>query len=247
LDKTTTQGKRSGTPDIIKKGKLIHYKNTAMNELEELSRIVNNYADGKLKSINDKVKNWERLYSEIMEGLNDSQTISIDKLDLWLTDIQGFILEGSSGYVDYDFIDSKFDKLRLSIIDSYKEKFKECTTRILELKGKIIHDKIASDKSLDNLIDLSDTKTTEKIIYLYELGIFDFLLAKQPFRSSKNALASVLGAITGINPRTIQSYINPINNPDPEVDQTNNPLKRENKVQIIRDKLRSLGFSVENK
>ncbi len=218
-----------------------------MNELEELSRIVNNYADGKLKSINDKVKNWERLYSEIMEGLNDSQTISIDKLDLWLTDIQGFILEGSSGYVDYDFIDSKFDKLRLSIIDSYKEKFKECTTRILELKGKIIHDKIASDKSLDNLIDLSDTKTTEKIIYLYELGIFDFLLAKQPFRSSKNALASVLGAITGINPRTIQSYINPINNPDPEVDQTNNPLKRENKVQIIRDKLRSLGFSVENK
>lgn len=95
------------------------------------------------------------------------------------------------------------------------------------------------------LIDLSDTRVTEKVIYLYELGIIDFLQSKQPFVNSKNALASILGAITGEKPGTIQSYINPINNPN--ADQSNNPLTRNKTVKMIRNKLLSLGFSIENK
>lgn len=90
------------------------------------------------------------------------------------------------------------------------------------------------------LVDLSDTKATEKIIYLYYLGIIDFLKEKSSYGYSINQIATILSAITGEKADTIQSYINPIGNPT--VAQKNNPLTNVTKVEKIKQKLIDSGF-----
>ncbi len=109
----------------------------------------------------------------------------------------------------------------------------ELTLKSLKPKEKIIEN--------EKTIDFSDSKGTEKIIMLNQLGILDFLKEKQPFDLSTNALASALSGVTGIDPGTLQSYINPINNP--KVNQKNNPLKKEKSVTKINQKLISIGFN----
>jgi len=93
----------------------------------------------------------------------------------------------------------------------------------------------------EKIIDFSDSKGTEKIIILSQLGILDFLKEKQPFNVSTNALASALSGVTGIKTGTLQSYINPIFNPN--IEQKNNPLKKEKSVTKINQKLISIGFN----
>ncbi|MGM1056490.1 MAG: hypothetical protein ACQEWG_11445 [Bacteroidota bacterium] len=97
------------------------------------------------------------------------------------------------------------------------------------------------DQNQPDKQDISSTKGTEKIIYLQKLGILDYLKEHEPFRSSTNALAAVVGAITGISKVTAQSYLNPISNPT--TDQKNNPLNSTSKVEKIRQTLINLGFN----
>lgn len=86
-------------------------------------------------------------------------------------------------------------------------------------------------------IDLSESTATEKIIYLHELGIIDFLRKKDPFNSSINRLASVLSAITGEKHGTIQSMINPMISTG--VDQRKNPLNSmKAKSKVIQNLIR---------
>ncbi len=89
-------------------------------------------------------------------------------------------------------------------------------------------------------LDLSDTSLAEKIIYLKLLGVYDFLASKKPFNMSKNALATVISAITSEKATSIQSAINPIDNPS--TSQKNNPLQNDKKVLAIKLKLDDLGF-----
>ncbi len=95
-------------------------------------------------------------------------------------------------------------------------------------------------KNENDEIDLSNTKGTEKIIYLHQLGIIDFLREKEPFNYSTNALATAISAITGISQGTAQSYLNPISNPG--AGQDNNPLNSTKKVEGIKQTLINLGF-----
>lgn len=92
------------------------------------------------------------------------------------------------------------------------------------------------------VIDLSNIKATDKIIYLYKLGVLDFLKKQQPFISSNNSLASVLSAITGEKSETLQSYLNPIYSDN--TSQKNNPLTKENNVSKVENQLIKLGFKV---
>ena len=92
-----------------------------------------------------------------------------------------------------------------------------------------------------DLIDLSNSSGTEKIIMLHKLGVINFLKKKEPFNFSTNALASALSGITGIESKTVQSYINPINNPN--VIQKNNPLKSDKAVNKVNQRLISLGYN----
>lgn len=97
-----------------------------------------------------------------------------------------------------------------------------------------------SDLVVKKIADLSDSKGTEKIIMLDKLGILDILRSQEPFNMSVNALSSAISGITGIKQVTVQSYLNPIINPN--ADQKNNPLKVEKTVVKVEDKLSSIGF-----
>lgn len=95
--------------------------------------------------------------------------------------------------------------------------------------------------NIENLdIDFSNTKATEKIVMLYELGVLEFLRNKEPFNVSINSLATALSGITGEDSKTIQSYINPIFSRD--ANQKNNPLLSKKSVSKVNQKLVNLGF-----
>jgi hypothetical protein len=92
-----------------------------------------------------------------------------------------------------------------------------------------------------NLIDLSKNKGADKVIMLEKLGILDFLRSKEPFNLSTNSLAIILSGITGVDSKTLQSYINPIGNDS--VVQKNNPMKNEKNVKKITQTLIEIGFT----
>lgn len=89
--------------------------------------------------------------------------------------------------------------------------------------------------------DFSDALGTEKIVMLQQLGILDYLKSKQPFIQSTNKLAEVISGFTGEKTSTIQSYINPMNNPT--TSQKNNPMTKRKIVSKVNQKLISIGFN----
>lgn len=133
----------------------------------------------------------------------------------------------------------KFEDARLKKINFIEEYFKKKDQLIVFRDGKYRLELIPKN-SLEHNIDLSDTKDTEKIIYLHELGILD-LLKRSGFNYSTNSLAVIVSAFTGIKRETAQSYLNPINNPDVKSTK-NNPLSKEKNVQKVKQKLKELGF-----
>lgn len=131
---------------------------------------------------------------------------------------------------DYEMIDKLYR--------SFKKVIQFIDSRIDKIKNENL---IIPTKEIAEEIDLSDSSKTEKIIMLYKLGILDFLKTKSPFNSSTNSLASAISGITGINITTVQSYINPIDNPS--VDQKNNPLTSRKTLEKIEAKLTKIGFN----
>ncbi len=101
-------------------------------------------------------------------------------------------------------------------------------------------EKYKDKKNKQDVVDLSNTKATQKIIYLQELGIIDYLRTKEPFNLSTNALATILSAITGEKTETLQSYLNPIINTTSG--QKNNPLNSIKNTQKVKQTLTNLGF-----
>ncbi len=89
-------------------------------------------------------------------------------------------------------------------------------------------------------LDLSDSKSSEKIIYLHELGILEHIQKSAGAGSSINGLATVVSAITGIPVGTAQSYLNPILSSGTK--QRNNPLKSAKNVTAVNHTLIKLGF-----
>jgi|SRR5690554_1239821 len=93
----------------------------------------------------------------------------------------------------------------------------------------------------ENLLDFSDNKATEKIIFLKKLGVLDFLRDKDLFRASTNKLAEYLSAVTGEKSTTLQSYLNPIVSAN--ISQKNNPLSNSKNVKKVEQILINSGFS----
>src|SRR5690606_14706340 len=86
--------------------------------------------------------------------------------------------------------------------------------------------------------DYSNTMGTEKIIFLQQLGILDYLKKQEPFNLSTNAMAKALSAITGIPTSTVSSYLQPMYSPENE--QKNNPLSRFKKVEKVKRTLSNI-------
>lgn len=92
-------------------------------------------------------------------------------------------------------------------------------------------------------IDLSDANAVQKIIFLNELGVIDFLRAKQPFSTSVNSLATVLTAVTGEKLNTIQPYLNALLSKTGA--ENNNPYKTISTVEKVKNQLINLGFKLK--
>ncbi len=90
------------------------------------------------------------------------------------------------------------------------------------------------------LIDMSNTKGTEKIIYLQELGIIEHLTNKFP-QLTTNGLANLLSAITGEQTTTLQPYLNPMINK--ANDQRKNPYNSKKTVAKVKNKLIELNLN----
>lgn len=89
-------------------------------------------------------------------------------------------------------------------------------------------------------LDLSESNAVEKIIYLNELGIIDFLRTKAKAGISNGGLASVLSGITGVKPETIKPSLNRLSNNDTA--DKNHPYSTQKTVDKIKVFLTKLGF-----
>ena len=95
----------------------------------------------------------------------------------------------------------------------------------------------------EEILDLSDTTITAKIVYLEKLGVISFLRKHQPFSTSINSIASVLSAITGAKPTSIQPMLNPMLGKD--IDSKNNPLNSTKTVNTVENRLLDIGFDIK--
>jgi hypothetical protein len=120
----------------------------------------------------------------------------------------------------------------LCLIDEFLEKRKQ------ELERGLIT--ILSTVPEPEPLDLSDTSGVEKIIYLNELGIIDFLRTKTKAGISNGGLASVLSGITGIKAETIKPSLNRLSNND--IIDNKHPYYTTKTVEKIKTFLIKLGF-----
>ena len=116
-------------------------------------------------------------------------------------------------------------------LSSYKKIILFLETRELELKPA---------SSIFEPLDLSDAKEVEKIIYLNELGIIDFLRTKTKAGISNNSLASILSGITGTKADTIKPSLNRLSSND-KLDNRH-PYYNDKTVAKVRTFLAKLGF-----
>lgn len=99
-----------------------------------------------------------------------------------------------------------------------------------------------SIKKEESLIDYSNSKLTEKIIALNEMGVIDFLKEIEPFNFTTNKLAEFLSLCIGEKASSIQSYINPIIN---NSDQTKSPYNTVKTVEKTKQKLIQMGCKLD--
>ena len=91
-------------------------------------------------------------------------------------------------------------------------------------------------------LDYSNNVNSERIVFLSELGILDYLQNKMNVKlhgCSVNKLAEVVSKFTGVPQSTVQSYLNPMFSKG--VDQNNNPATPKN-INKVKNKLKDIGF-----
>jgi len=112
-------------------------------------------------------------------------------------------------------------------LSSYNKIILFLETRKLELEPAL---------SISEPLDLSENSSAvEKIIYLNELGIIDFLRNKTEFMSSTNLMATFLSAITSEKASTLQTSLNRLINNDNE--DKNHPYRTIKTVEKVRQSL----------
>ena len=93
------------------------------------------------------------------------------------------------------------------------------------------------------LLDYSNNQRTERIVFLHELGILDFLrekMNKELHYFAPNKLAEIVSTFTDIQQGTAQPMLHPIF--EKNVKQKNNPLTVNN-LKKVRNKLKDIGFN----
>ncbi len=106
---------------------------------------------------------------------------------------------------------------------------------------KSSHRELNNIPLIDYSIDLNESKQNIRIVYLKELGVLDFL-KKEYNGITNNKLATLISSFTGIDAKTVQSYVNPMY--DEDNNQKNNPCTTVN-TQKVRNKLQDLGINLK--
>lgn len=91
-------------------------------------------------------------------------------------------------------------------------------------------------------LDYSNNSQAERIVFLHELGILEYLqnkMNKELHGFSANKLAEIISTFTNIEQKTAQSYLNPMITKDNN--QKNNPLSKNN-LEKVKNKLKDIGF-----
>ncbi len=230
--------------------KKIEEKNTSYDLFDRVRGGITNYEETKLL-----IKYTENYNIELLKSLSKDISIygtieKIKKLEEYSEEDKQNAIEVSKNknkkipmieFINHEANERNFQKVgvlnpeallfpnEFRSIDRFKERI---LTKIKELEANV--------NQINLNIDLSDTSGVEKIIMLVELGVFEYLRKQDPFISSTNLLASAISGITGIKSTTVQSYINPIDNPSAV--QENNPFKRKKTVNKVVQKLNSIGY-----
>ncbi len=104
----------------------------------------------------------------------------------------------------------------------------------------------AVNQETETFFDYSDNSMAERIVFMRELGILDFLsskMQKEFHNFSANKLAEIVSTFSGISQNTAQSYLNPIFSKN--ADQQKNPLTTKN-LKKVRGKLLNIGFDIKS-
>ena len=134
-------------------------------------------------------------------------------------------------------------ELAKNIFISQRKKIKFLENKKEELLRSAKELSVISDEILE---DYSKTSNPDKIVFLKELGVLDFLQNKmnqEMVGFSVNKLAQVISSFTGINQGTAQSYLNPMFSN--KVNDKNDPYRadRREKVGKVIQNIHEMGFS----
>lgn len=156
-----------------------------------------------------------------------------------------FLMDNNKNHSNEElFIELELSKYNSLLGNFEKKNYSNEIKPALEKKIAFLNNKLNPNTFIPD-VDYSDTKANEKVVFLHELGVLEFLKNIPPFNTSTNSLASVLSAITGEKITTIQSYINPILNSD--ADQEKNILKSIKLTSKINKKLSDIGYDKQVK
>lgn len=147
---------------------------------------------------------------------------------------------------EIEFIESEINTLKNLEMHFSDSNYHPDLMYPIRKKIKLLENKMEAlnPSNAEILIDYSDSSCVDKIIFLHQVGVLDYLKKLSPFNLSTNKLAEYLSAITGENARTLQSYLNPIFNSTTV--QSNNPLDTKSTVKKVLNKLAIMGFSKKN-
>ena len=158
----------------------------------------------------------------------------------------GFILnEFAIGKLDFDY--GVCSNTIVNILDiNLKLRYNYLLERLIvlgyDMEGILDIDRSTQPRisPFESEIDLSDNNAKEKLIFMNELGVIEYLRANyRKANLSNNKLAQLLSSFTGVKPATMQSYLNPILNSEERIDQHNNPYNNTERVNKIRSILKT--------
>ncbi len=168
----------------------------------------------------------------------------------YLDRLNSFLLENDNdSLIESDFIKCEIKSIDLLLSIWYLDLFDSNTfvqiKKSFDKRKKFLNNKLTelevSSLVIEDFIDLGKLNGTEKMIYLYQLGVLDFLLKKQPFRSTANILASVLCSVLELQQSTIQPVLSAIVSEN--LESNKHPLYTESTVKKVNQQLINIGFN----
>lgn len=216
----------------------IFFKLIEIRRLVKNNLLSENYLNEEWGGIQNFKKFIDETYEEIVSIIDT----------IWINEINSYVLSERP-------IGEKIDHLTREISDlegvqffggnEFVKRKKYLKTKIdeLELKIKTLNANPITKSGQEILLDFSDNSKVEKIVFLYELGILDYLQKKmidELHGFSANKLAEIISTFTGIEQKTAQSYLNPMFTKD--AIQKNNPLTKIN-LEKVNNKMKDIGFN----